>query len=75
MLGGRGRPKIRNPVEIYRLYELGYSTVELAEKFHVTPQAIWQRLKTAGKKTRDRSLAQRIRRRKEKYGGVKGENS
>jgi len=64
-LGGRSRPKIRQPNEVIKLYLKGYSTVELAKMFGVTPQAIWGRLKAAGY-NRDRKLAQHVRRLKEK---------
>lgn len=64
LYGGRSRPKIQLD-EVIRLYEQGYSTIELAEKFNVTPPAIWQRLKMFGK-NRNKSQAQRVRRQREK---------
>ena len=74
LLGGRSRPKFTPELldEVVQLYENGYSTIEIAEilksrGISVTPQAIWLRLKELGK-SRNRRLAQRVRRMKEKRG-------
>jgi len=57
---GRGRPKIKNWDEIVKLYEQGYSSVELSKMFNVTPQSIIQYLKQLGK-ARNRYEAQKLR--------------
>jgi transposase len=57
---GKGRPKITDVSRLVKLYEEGYSTIDLAKMFGVTPQAIWTRLRALNK-TRNRSEAQRVR--------------
>jgi transposase len=57
---GRGHPKIKNWDEIVKLYEQGYSSVELSKMFNVTPQSIIQYLKQLGK-ARNRHEAQKLR--------------
>jgi len=64
-LGGRSRPKIRDIHKLVELYEQGYSSVQLAKMFNVTPQAIIQRLKQLNK-ARNRLQAQRVRRQRER---------
>ena len=56
----RNRPKIRDVEKLIKLYEEGYSTLEIAKMFGVTSQAVWQRLKALGK-TRSRKEAQKLR--------------
>jgi predicted RNA polymerase sigma factor len=63
---GRGRPKVKDAQVLRELYESGFSTVELARFFNVTPQAVWQRLLQVRARIRDKKTAQQIRRRREK---------
>jgi DNA-binding CsgD family transcriptional regulator len=60
MHAGRGHPKVRNWKEVADLYEQGHSTVELAKRFGVTPQAVWFTLKQLGL-SRSRAEAQKLR--------------
>jgi Zn-dependent peptidase ImmA (M78 family) len=57
---GRKHPKISNWNEVIELYKKGYSTVELAKLYGVTPQAIWFVLKQRGL-VRSRADAQKVR--------------
>jgi transposase-like protein len=62
---GRGRPKL-TPEDwdsIVELYKRGYSTVELARMYNVTPQAIYVYLKVRGI-ARSRKEAQVLRAKK-----------
>lgn len=75
-LGGRCRPKFTGELlqEAVTLYEAGYSTIDVARMlsehgYNITPQAVWQNLRKLGK-VRDRKLAQRIRRAKERRLGI-----
>lgn len=61
---GRGHPVLPMD-EVVELYEKGHSTIEIAEKYQVTPQAVWWRLKELGL-ARDKKTAQRVRRMREK---------
>jgi Zn-dependent peptidase ImmA (M78 family) len=70
---GRKHPKITNWSEIIELYKKGYSTVELAKIYGVTPQAVWLVLRQQGL-IRSRADAQKLRSMKvqlKKTGGEK----